>query len=151
MLSLDDAHLPFPYLATLNGRFFEDFVLVDNRQNVTTKLSHLTIILLNHFHSAGDIQRSSRLFENRYLGHGSRHRYDLLTTIVGDKEVSRRSHFGGVFRYLAKFKMSDSSVDSHVADAVKKFAAFAVAAPRFKQFTSSIALVSFPKSTAWTI
>jgi hypothetical protein len=43
---------------------------------------------------------------------------DLLTTIVGDKEVSSRSHFGGVFRYLAKFKMSDSSVDSHVADAI---------------------------------
>src|SRR5260370_9307008 len=121
MLSLDDAHLPFPYLATLNGRFFEDFVLVDNRQNVTTKLSHLTIILLNHFHSARDIQRSSRLFENRYLWHGSRHRYDLLTTIVGDKEVSCRSLFGGVFLHLAKFKIDSSSVYSYFPDAVKKF------------------------------
>jgi hypothetical protein len=114
----------------------------------TTKLSHLTIILLDHFDSARDIQRSSRRFENRYLWHGSLHRYDLLTTIVGDKEVSSRSHFGGVFRYLAKFKMSDSSVDSNVADAINEFAAFTIAAPRFKQFTNSIALLSFAKSTS---
>jgi hypothetical protein len=45
--------------------------------------------------------------------------------MVGDKEVSGRSHFAGVFRYLAKFKMSDSSVDSHVANAIEELAASA--------------------------
>jgi hypothetical protein len=117
-------HLRVPDHGTTNGGVFDDVVLLHDRQNVTTKLSHLTIILLDHFDSARDIQRSSRLFENRYLWHGSRHRYDLLTTIVSDQKASGRSHLSSVLRNLTQFKAGDSSVDSHIAYTVEDFTTF---------------------------
>jgi hypothetical protein len=47
--------------------------------------------------------------------------------------------------------MGDSAVDSHVADAIEELATFTVTAPRSKQFANAVALLSFPKSAAWTV
>jgi hypothetical protein len=75
----------------------------------------------------------------------------LLPTIIGDKEVSGSPHFDGMFRYLTQFKMGDSAVDSHVANAIEELATFTVTAPRSKQFANAVALLSFPKAAAWTV
>jgi hypothetical protein len=59
LLCRNEEHLRVPDHGTTNGGVFDDVVLLHDRQNVTTKLSHLTIILLDHFDSPRDIQRSS--------------------------------------------------------------------------------------------
>jgi len=56
----------FPIMAPRKGASLMDVVLLHDRQMVQPKLSHLTIILMDHFDSAG-ISAFERLFENRYL------------------------------------------------------------------------------------